>query len=354
MTKQEQGAKKGEIEFRKKLLAQQLGDEQYFDDEYSEEEIAAILKERMDKTEKQIAELIEEKIARAPYLEIGAERGQRSLTIENKLPLSGAACDISFEMLNACKHYQEKFKYQRMPLRICCDANNLPFKSKSLPFAFCYETLHHFPDPTPIIHEIHRVLAPGGYLLFDEEPYRKILHLPLVKGQRLYSMKRIKGSKLYKIIDYFFTERYCNETDYGVIENDKITVKTWKQALEIFKEKQGKLMPVRRNIYKLQTELYRPKSKLKYLSAYLLGGDITALARKSGEFKVQEKKIQELLICPSCKKEHDFEMNLEYQEQGYYCSKCNKKYPIIKDILMLLAYSDFKELYPELFATSIK
>lgn len=58
------------------------------------------------------------------------------------------------------------------PLRLCCDANRLPLRSDAVPFVFCYEFLHHFPELTPVIRKIHRILA-GGTFFFSEEPYHR-------------------------------------------------------------------------------------------------------------------------------------------------------------------------------------
>jgi len=71
--------KKAEIEFRKKLVQQQVSGAQVLKDEYSSLEIERILKERMDTTFKQVDKLEQQGFVLSPYIEIGAERCQRSL-----------------------------------------------------------------------------------------------------------------------------------------------------------------------------------------------------------------------------------------------------------------------------------
>src|SRR5260221_6519816 len=95
--------------------------------------------------------------------------------------------------------YRAELGLERLPVRVCCDAYHLPFRSGSLPFVFCYETLHHFPEPGPIVAEAHRVLAPGGTFLFDEEPYRKVLHANLFKGRKLYGREAATSSRLRRL-----------------------------------------------------------------------------------------------------------------------------------------------------------
>ena len=162
MQRQHVDNQRGEIEFRKRLCQQQTSGERFFDDEYDKESGEKVLKSRMETTQANMTRLKERGIPLTPYLEIGAERGQRSLVMENEMGASGAAADISFDMLRSCEYYKDVFGKNRIPMRLCCDANNLPLRSNSLPYVFCYETLHHFPEPGPILAEIYRVISPGG------------------------------------------------------------------------------------------------------------------------------------------------------------------------------------------------
>ena len=134
---------KGEIEFRRKLTMQQVDGQHLFDDEFDRKGIEAVLRERIETTDRQIRGLINNDVTVTPYVEIGAERCQRSMVMETDLNAHGAALDLSFDMLRSAEYYKDVFK-KRIPVRICADLNNAPFKSNSVPFIFCYQTLHHF------------------------------------------------------------------------------------------------------------------------------------------------------------------------------------------------------------------
>lgn len=335
--------KLGEIKFRKKLVEQQTEGKNYFDDEFKSEEIERIIKERMDVTYKKIKSLSDNKIPITPYIEIGAERGQRSLVMENDLESIGAAVDLSFDMLKSCAYYSMKFNKGKVPLRVCTDAYNLPFKSKSIPFIFCFQTLHHFPDPTPIIYEIHRVLSEGGVFLFDEEPFKKVLHINLYKRRNtIYSDKERKKSFIKKTLDYFFSEEVCNETDYGVIENDKIPLKLWKDGLNIFYEKNIQLS----SASVIKTKLFSPSNYIAFFFAYLLGGHISGTGKKSGAYKGNLTDIYDFIICPCCK-ENGLEIILSKGNGCYTCSSCNRNYPEVEGVLILLKDELFEKLYPD-------
>lgn len=335
--------KLGEINFRKKLVEQQTENKNYFEDEFDSKEIEKIMIERMKSTYQKMNSLLEKGIPISPYLEIGAERGQRSLVMENDLNARGAALDLSFDTLRSCAYYSLKFNKDKIPLRLCTDAYSLPFKSGSIPFIFCYQTLHHFPDPIPIISEIHRVLSEGGSFLFDEEPFKKVLHIDLYKNRnKIYSDSEQNKNMVKKILDFFLAEEICNETDHGIVENHEIDLKVWKQGLNIFSEKN-----VRLNSAKiLNTMLFSPSNYFTFFMAYLLGGNISGICKKSGKIKNYTSDILELIICPTCR-ENNTEIILTQSSGGYSCNNCNRNYPIVNGVLIILNDELFSKLYPE-------
>jgi hypothetical protein len=120
---------KGEIEFRAKLSIQHVSGEVLLPDYYGKEEHDRILLDRVDATHKKMKELADIGINFSPFLELGAERGQRSLVLMNDFGANGVAIDISYHQLRAMEHFSNLFKREKLPVRICCDANHLPFKS---------------------------------------------------------------------------------------------------------------------------------------------------------------------------------------------------------------------------------
>jgi SAM-dependent methyltransferase/uncharacterized protein YbaR (Trm112 family) len=344
MIHQSKEAQKGEIEFRRKLIRQQVAGEKIFDDEYDGPGITRILAERMKKTLEEVSLLKSHGIVVSPYLEIGAERCQRSLVMENDLGASGLAADLSFDMLRSCAHYMDVFSKERSPVRVCCDANNLPLLSNSIPFVFCYQTLHHFPDPGPVIKEVLRVLSPGGHFMLREEPFRKTLHLSLYKGHKIYSKEAAATGRLANILNFFFSEANCNEVGHGVIENDRIKLGAWKRALSGFEERQIKL----RTIRKIESELFSPSSFPRFLSAWLFGGVIHGICRKAGTTPASYSPAAAALACPVCR-EKGLESGLMSKEAFFACHTCSSSFPLADGVLFLFPSGMFKELYPGIF-----
>jgi SAM-dependent methyltransferase/uncharacterized protein YbaR (Trm112 family) len=345
MDRQQINNQKGEIEFRRKLVRQQIKGDKVLSDEYEGSEGENILRDRMNETLAGMNRLREAGVTLSPYLEIGAERGQRSLVMENDMSAVGAAADISADMLLSCDHYSAVFDKPRIPMRVCCDVNNLPFRSNSLPFAFCYETLHHFPSPIPIVAELYRVIRPGGYLWFDDEPYRRVLHWNLYDGGKAYSQEARKRGIVRRAIDRLFATMTCNEVEHGVIENHEISTAEWKSALSLFSSKDVWLQPTAKA--GLKARLFN-RTSLRYWIAHLMGGRITALCQKQPGSAPEIAPISETLICPSCRVSGK-ETPLHQEDSCFVCSECLRRYPMVDGVAFLFEYTKFSDLYPEIF-----
>jgi uncharacterized protein YbaR (Trm112 family) len=223
----------------------------------------------------------------------------------------------------------------------------MPFARKSIPFIFCYQFLHHFPDPGTVLQEVYRVLSSGGYFFFDEEPYKKVLHCNLYT-RKIYAKETLNAGRIQKWIDYFFARETKNEEGYGIVENDEISLSTWKKALSIYDKKEVTI----KTLHNIYADLFNPEKKLNYLLAYLGGGVISGLCQKSGDGEDGKKTIEETLICPSCL-EAKKESWMLLQEKFFSCVLCRKKYPIKENIAFLFPYDKFKELYPEEFKSVV-
>jgi len=124
----------------------------------------------------------------SPFLDLGAETGPIALTLANDLDADGIALDLSHDALAAMPVYAKQMNLHRLPLRVRADAHALPLRNGCLPFAVTWGTLHHFPDPRPVLAELRRVLQPGGLLLIDGEPVKRRLSLNLGRTPSLYQM----------------------------------------------------------------------------------------------------------------------------------------------------------------------
>lgn len=334
-------SKLGEVNYRSKLVTQYQNKKILFENEPNQAEIIQALKQRIKSTKLDFAFLKKQKVNFTPYLEVGAEFGHRTAIVEEIYKAKGFALDISLESLRLAPYFIKQLKLKKIPERICADAYNLPFQDNSLNFVFCYQSLHHFPNPKPIIEEIYRVLKPGGYFFVNEEPISQGFNLNL--WRRPTKLRLWEKILKYALILPFISRIGKTETDHGILE-ETFDLKTWENSLEIFEN-----ATVWLNAYKYGPEtIVTKKSKSGWLKPsistfpfiFTLGGGIKILAKKNNS--KQDKKINNFkpfLTCPTCAK--TLGPNLT-------CSKCNTRYPLYKKIKLLLDRKLMKKLYPKL------
>ena len=104
-------------------------------------------------------------------LEIGAGTGYFSLNLLQAGVLREATCtDISPGMVATLAANAERLGLEVRAAR--ADAESLPFADASFDLVFGHAVLHHLPDLQRAFAEFHRVLRPGGRVLFAGEPSR--------------------------------------------------------------------------------------------------------------------------------------------------------------------------------------
>src|SRR5580765_9116908 len=108
----------GEVRFRRLLVEQQVDGRAVLADEYDGAGIRGVLEMRMADTRRAMEALRARGVTLGPYLELGAERGQRALALENDLGVTGAAADLSVDMLRSAAHYAGVFGRPRIPMRV--------------------------------------------------------------------------------------------------------------------------------------------------------------------------------------------------------------------------------------------
>ena len=104
-------------------------------------------------------------------LEVGAGTGYFSLNLLLAGRVSSATCtDISPGMLRVLEGNAERLG---LDVRTAaCEAAELPFEDGSFDLVLGHAVLHHLPDLEGAFREFHRVLRPGGRIVFAGEPSR--------------------------------------------------------------------------------------------------------------------------------------------------------------------------------------
>ncbi len=232
MAEQSLGNKRAEIQFRRKLMQQNRGEACCFIDEPDSRDVFIMIEGRMQRTREMVESIRAAGITIEPFLEVGAERCQRALVLENEFDVRGIAADISLDSMLFAEKIADHFHYTKMPIRVCCDANKLPIRPASFPFAFCYQTLHHFSDPLPMVTALWRVLNSQGSFHFDEEPVTMRGRIPLfLRGNKPVGFGQKALARLH-LLD-FISDTGLAETKAGVGEN-AFTLRQWGRILDNF------------------------------------------------------------------------------------------------------------------------
>jgi SAM-dependent methyltransferase len=104
-------------------------------------------------------------------LEVGAGTGYFSLNLLRAGIVREATCtDISPGMVRALDANAQRLGLTVKTAR--ADAESLPFTDASFDLVLGHAVLHHLPDLERAFREFHRVLNPGGYVVFAGEPSR--------------------------------------------------------------------------------------------------------------------------------------------------------------------------------------
>ena len=104
-------------------------------------------------------------------LEVGAGTGYFSLNLLQAGVVQEATCtDISPGMLRTLSDNAARLGLSVKAAR--ADAESLPFADQSFDLVLGHAVLHHLPDLHRAFEEFHRVLRPGGRIVFAGEPSR--------------------------------------------------------------------------------------------------------------------------------------------------------------------------------------
>jgi SAM-dependent methyltransferase len=120
-------------------------------------------------------------------LEIGAGTGYFSLNLLKAGVVREATCtDISPGMVSVLGSNAQRLGLHVRAAR--ADAESLPFPDASFDLVMGHAVLHHLPNLSRAFSEFHRVLAPGGRIVFAGEPSRF--------GDRLAAVPKLGASRL--------------------------------------------------------------------------------------------------------------------------------------------------------------
>lgn len=336
----------GEVSFRKQLVKQHSSHAIVSPGEPDFAENLAELKNRLARCEHMFTEFATRGITFSPFLEIAAGQGYRSDLLVNEFGADGFATDISQHSLASDRIITKELKLKKHSVKICCDAYNLPFVSNSFPFVFIALSLHHFPDPAPVINEAIRVLTPTGYFFFDEEPIKQGINLNL--WRRDYHLRWFEKILKYTLVLIWLSRIGRAEVDHGILE-ETFSLETWEKALSPFPKAEvyQSVFPFswKTTIHKSGIQGWIIPNYFVRLGLFLFGGGIGGLAqiKKRGRPATQPDLFK-MLGCPTCRQK-DTLTSLHRHKNYLICSRCKIRYTQKNHVWMLLTPKMSRQLY---------
>lgn len=336
-------AKKAEVRFRRDLCRFRVHNERLFEDEFDDSRMIGIFRQNIRSTLQDLCSLADFREARN-VLEVGAECCQRATAIESQLNMSCWAMDLSLDSLQAASFYAPRLGLHRLPTRVCCDITAIPVSSGSFDLTFSYQTLHHFSDPRLVLKEIRRVTR-QVYVGIEEPTCRHFQIAIRYKRRGIYHPAELKKGQLRHFMEEIFARRYCNEIRYGVIENDRITLRHWRRMLDSLFECEWYLGSSIVGTPRLDTG---PVASMRWiLTGFLTGAVVSWVARPRAAGLPRATREPEL-ICPDCLLCQHHEVPLDAGENGFSCAQCRSRFPVVNGVLVILPASVRLSLYPEI------
>ena len=282
--------------------------------------------------------------AMTPFLEIGANAGHSSYMLANEFGASGFALDISADSLRHGRALMDAWHLDRAPVRVACDAANLPFADESLRFVCAFQMLSQFMDVESVFREVARVLQPGGVFLFAEEPLRRKLSLRLYRCPYYDTMKPWER-KLYDwgLLGYFVRDVIGahQEESFGIRQNHTMGLGDWQElALKYFAAHEYEVFVPERG---WGERVVKRGAASEWRAARLLGGTLAAVLKKGGVAPPSKpfENFETFLRCPDC------HAALRRQNEDLLrCSQCPYQSPNEGQVYNLLPSAERKELYP--------
>jgi ubiquinone/menaquinone biosynthesis C-methylase UbiE len=253
------------------------------------------------------------------FLDIGGSYG-RLLPIYNKSFVNCIIVDYSLKTLQ--RNYKEIKQKAPNTYLIAANAYNLPFRNNSFDTSLMVRVLHHIIKPEQYFKEVYRILSPNGiyiqefankfhikaiikaFLLFDFSLFKKGPYQQVDKGHHEGSRKHVK-------VPFF------NYSSFWIKKNLKKAGLTPKEKVSCSFLRLSLL----KNNINLNTLLTIEKT-LQYLFSFMNISPsifIKSTVKKKGA-KQKYNRVEDLLVCPSCKN------SLSFSNNRAICNTCKKTY----------------------------
>jgi len=246
-----------------------------------------------------------------------------------------------------------------------------------------------------LLREVRRVLG-GGEFHFDSEPYKKALKTNFIKLKK-EPFRKVRGlpQKILTYFKYWFVQWPIIESEYNVIENYDLTIDDYLRGASLFDDYQITFTPSIPFLKDISFEKNgehktNPFSRVKYLLAKGAGGNAKGFCRSDqresctgdpmgcpncivlhcekpcsmeqercievcsqGALSIRDRQLHlDTSLCNlcleclyACPRKYIDRHPLTRTEDGYFCTHCNKVFPVVDGIHILLSDKAYNKFY---------
>lgn len=262
------------------------------------------------------------------FLDIGGSFGRLGSTYNDQYR-KPIILDYSLKTLQKNKPAIQA-KYPNIEL-IAANAYKMPFKKDVFDAALMVRVLHHIEKPTQYLKELNRVMSPNSYYIqeFANKTHIKAVLRALLKADfTIFNQeplehtlsKNPEGSKnSQKGIFLNYHPKYVR----GVLEKTGFKIEN-KYGCSFLR------IPLLKKFFNEDIMIFIEKIMQRTLSWTSISPSIfyeTIIQKEKGKTVQNGEKLEEILACPSCKKDLIFK-----NEELATCKKCGKEYHKKDDI----------------------
>jgi SAM-dependent methyltransferase len=149
-------------------------------------------------------------------LEVASGSGGPALYLAEKFGCSVTGVDINETGLNGARNDAATRGLENARFELADVTESLPFADEAFEAALCIDAANHFPDRLAVLREWHRVLKPGGRLLFTDP----VVITGPVTNKELAERSNIG---LFVFVPAETTEAFIREAGFRLIRREDVT-----------------------------------------------------------------------------------------------------------------------------------
>lgn len=156
-------------------------------------------------------------------LDLGCGTGEMmKILLDHKADIHLYGLDISSKMIHVANE-----KLKEKAVLTLGDAEHMPYEDAVFDVVYCNDSFHHYPHPQQVVHEIYRILRPGGIVILGDSwlpiGFRHLMNrlLPFSKEGDVHIYSKREILKLFQSSFQLMKWELLSATAYVMVARKK-------------------------------------------------------------------------------------------------------------------------------------